>query len=1174
MTPSRVRNRGLVALYAVCASLWVLGTDWMLSQWVGNPAWRDLAATVKGAAFVAATAALLWWLLDRQRVQREGRLELVHTETIDRGAPARAAAALVIVLLAALAMSNAYRTHQRHHEAALDSQAQAAAQALGSWLQERLAEARALGSIRLHDETASVRPTAQADSGHRAFTARLEQVQQIKGWLGVSLHDAGGRLLWASSAGATGPGPLLEAALQRAGALQSPVVVGPWGPGTGTVGGQTAGPIGLAIVTPLSAGAPLMPGSPLAPALLVLHLDAHAALAPILARTAAQHPGQQAVLLVPGARGWAGFGADTAAAALPALSVRPGLMATLSDGSLAPGLMKAKNADHTGYTAMLQPVAGAADWWLMARFDESAAMVEGLREMAWIGVAALLALIITGALFRQHRRDQLLALAQHDRRHQAEQLRSLQILDAVMDGAGVGVIVQDLQGRCLLCSSEAARIAGLPAPPAPGELLTGLVPAAMLQAAGGAIDTHTLANDELWHTPVGPRTFSVTRGPLLDHENRVCGQYSVARDVTAQRESAAALARSEEQLALALHGAELGVWDWQVPTGRVQMNQRWADMLGYRLEEVEPDLASWQALVHPDDVPAIEAQLQPHLDGITAAYRCEHRLRHRDGHWVWVLDAGRVVERDAEGRPLRAVGIHLDISDRRAAQEALERSRLELEQRVSDRTAALAEAKRQAEAASLAKSAFLANMSHEIRTPMNAIVGLSRLLAGSAVDAHQADRIGKIERAAAHLMALIGDILDLSKIEAGRLTLEHVPFSLPELLEQVRSLVAPQAEGRQLRLTVDTRGLPARLRGDPTRLRQALLNLASNAVKFTCAGSVTLRVHEVERQGRQQLLRFEVEDTGIGVAPEQAARLFEPFEQGDTSTTRRFGGTGLGLAITRRLVAMMGGEVGLTSQLGRGSCFWFTARLETAGHQRLPAPRRHDALTLLRQRQPAPRVLLADDDAVNQEVARAILEQAGVVVQVVADGNAAVEAVLQGGVDLVLMDVHMPHSDGLSATRRLRAAGSVLPVVALTASAYTEDKLQCERAGMTGFVTKPFEPEALYEAVLEALMPAAAAAAANPLPASPVAPPPAATGVPDPLPPPDAQAVQRLLARLCAQLGRGDAAARELVLTHGTQIVQAHGTAGQQLVDRVLSFDLEVARDLALALQETPASTA
>ena len=208
----------------------------------------------------------------------------------------------------------------------------------------------------------------------------------------------------------------------------------------------------------------------------------------------------------------------------------------------------------------------------------------------------------------------------------------------------------------------------------------------------------------LAHTRQGPRGFDVRRGPLRGADGVVFGHFTIARDVSAERESAAALARSEQQLALALHGAELGLWDWQVSTGRVSFDARWAQMLGYRVEEVEPDVHSWAALVHPDDWPQVQAELQPHLDGRTAAYRCEHRLRHRDGHWIWVLDAGRVVERDAEGRALRAVGIHLDVTERHVALDDLERSRAELEQRVAERTAQLADAQRRAEAANRAKS--------------------------------------------------------------------------------------------------------------------------------------------------------------------------------------------------------------------------------------------------------------------------------------------------------------------------------------------------------------------------------------------------------------------------------------------------------------------------------------
>lgn len=656
------------------------------------------------------------------------------------------------------------------------------------------------------------------------------------------------------------------------------------------------------------------------------------------------------------------------------------------------------------------------------------------------------------------------------RRSHALSAQALQMLNAVLADAGVAVIVHDAEGRCLVCNDEAARVGGLGVAPLPGLNLIGRLPDAMLD--GPAERAATDVDVETWQTPAGPRLFRVNRGRLPGEGEP---RYLIARDVTEQRQDAERLARSEQQLSLAMRGAALGLWDWQVASGRVHVNERWAEMLGYRVDEIEPHLDSWRALVHPDDWAAIDASLLPHLRGATDSYRCEHRLRHRDGHWIWVLDAGQVVERDADGRALRALGIHLDVSDRRGAIDALEHSRRELELRVQERTAALERASAEARAASEAKSAFLANISHEIRTPMNAIVGMSRLLSRSATDAEQAARLATMENAAGHLMTLIGDVLDLSKIEAGHMELEQLPLALPELLRQSLSLFGPQAQAKGIALRLCATGLPKRLLGDPTRLRQAVLNLVANAVKFTDSGEVVLSVtqlpDDVGAGDDAVRLRFEVSDTGPGFGPEVAGRLFSAFEQGDATIARRHGGTGLGLAITRRIAEMMGGEVGLSSRPGQGARFWFTARLardhRPRGFEEGQSLRLSPA-DLLRMRHHGRRVLLVEDNPVNQEIALAVLAQGALQVAVAPDGESALREAASGPFDAVLMDLHLPDMDGFEVTRRLREAGLAAPVLALTASAMPLERERCERLGLAAFLTKPLDPDALHEALLAA----------------------------------------------------------------------------------------------------------
>ena len=550
-------------------------------------------------------------------------------------------------------------------------------------------------------------------------------------------------------------------------------------------------------------------------------------------------------------------------------------------------------------------------------------------------------------------------------------------------------------------------------------------------------------------------------------DGRPLGRRASNRDVTDQKQAEASLRDVSEHLQLAIQVADVGIWEFDVASNRFTWDATICRFYGIPPDKLDDVYELWEARLHPDDLPEVQRAIQRALPG-EAEFTLTFRIVRPDGTIRWMKSNARS-RRDLEGKALRVTGTTVDVTEERLLVQA-------------------------AETANRAKSAFLANMSHEIRTPMSGVLGMTGLLFNTPLTDQQRNYAEKIRKSGASLLAIINNILDYSKIEAGKIALERIPFSVEAVIANVLNLFEPLAAEKKIELhtTLDPE-LPDTLLGDPQRLTQVLSNLVGNAVKFTPTGEIRVTAKILRRTEAKVDLAIGVQDTGIGMTEEQISRLFTAFTQAETSTTRRFGGTGLGLAISRNMVELMGGALQVESVSGKGSLFTIhvscpiaTEAAEIMGrdlkplliHSQISAPVRFTGV----------RALVVEDHAINREILVELLRQLGIEADVAVNGREAVALVRAKEYDLVLMDIQMPEMDGITATREIRkldkAGVGRLPILAMTAEALAGDRERSLDAGMNDHLNKPIDPDALGAALRQWLPPEkrAAVAAAEPGP--------------------------------------------------------------------------------------------
>ncbi len=550
----------------------------------------------------------------------------------------------------------------------------------------------------------------------------------------------------------------------------------------------------------------------------------------------------------------------------------------------------------------------------------------------------------------------------------------------------------------------------------------------------------------------GTAYFDGLISPITTENNRITNFIIHITDITDKKNAEIKAAKNAEQMALAIESANGGLWDWDLQNKKIYCSEKYHEITGYREDKSPETLEEFYAAIHPEDRPAALRKILDCLENRAAFFSSEYRILTKDHRFVWLLDRGKVVARQKDGKPSRIIGIVSDISERKT---------IEIE---------LLKAKEKAEHSDMTKSQFLANMSHEIRTPMNAVIGFANLLLKTRLSEEQSEYLKIIEASSQNLLAIINDILDISKIQAGKFRLAHTEFNINEIVENTAKKLNVLADNKGLAINIFAEPIAPRLIGDPVRLEQVLTNLLSNAIKFTKAGSINVNLSKISETENSIQINISVQDTGIGIACDKLDKIFEYFEQLDTRDKKNYAGSGLGLGISKKMIEMMGGLIKVSSEEGHGSVFQFAINFSKAVVKKEHAFSRNVSKTPadhLSSAENQVKVLIAEDEFVNQRLIASLIQLRGWECRIAGNGLETLRMLGQEHFDIVLMDIQMPEMDGFETTHAIREmekiTGKKVIIIAVTAFAMRSDYERCMEAGMDDYISKPLQIDGFFD---------------------------------------------------------------------------------------------------------------